>query len=135
MDSCCYITRQLPIFISHKVEFAYRDLHALSADKLHGAHDVLFHLHELRELLGEVRAKGTWVDRLAECVACRSGQREQQSVSTCFVPMLALPKIRPPLVEDEGGGGFWICEAVGARDWRMEYVRCMMGCVVVELSG
>lgn len=29
------------------------------------------------------------------------------------------------LVDDFGGGGFWICEAVGARDWRMEYVRCM----------
>lgn len=51
--------------------------------------------------------------------------------------MLALPKRRPPLVEDDGGGGFWICEAVGARDWRMEYVRCMMAavgvCVVVRV--
>jgi hypothetical protein len=24
------------------------------------------------------------------------------------------------LVVDEDGGGFWICEAVGARDWRIE---------------
>lgn len=37
------------------------------------------------------------------------------------------------MVDDEGGGGFWICEAVGARDWRMEYVRCMMA--VVEWFG
>jgi hypothetical protein len=34
--------------------------------------------------------------------------------------MLALPKNLPLLVVAEGGGGFWICEAVGARDWRME---------------
>lgn len=46
-------------------------------------------------------------------------------------PMLALPKNLPDLVDEEGGGGFWIWEAVGARDWRMEYVRCMMGGVVV----
>ena len=45
----------------------------------------------------------------------------------CHLPTLALPKNRPDLVEDAGGGGFWICEAVGARDWRMEYVRCMVG--------
>jgi hypothetical protein len=25
--------------------------------------------------------------------------------------MLALPKNRPLLVEEEGGGGFWICDA------------------------
>lgn len=38
------------------------------------------------------------------------------------VPMFPLPKNRPALVEDDGGGGFWICDAVGARDWRIEYV-------------
>ena len=31
-------------------------------------------------------------------------------------PMLLLPKKRPDLVEEVGGGGFWICDAVGARD-------------------
>jgi hypothetical protein len=41
--------------------------------------------------------------------------------------MLLLPKNLPALVEDDGGGGFWICEAVGARDWRIEYVRCILG--------
>ncbi len=41
-------------------------------------------------------------------------------------PRPVFPKKRPDLVDEEGGGGFWICEAVGARDWRMEYVRCMM---------
>ena len=35
------------------------------------------------------------------------------------------------LVEEDGGGGFWICEAVGARDWRIEYVRCILGGVVI----
>jgi len=40
--------------------------------------------------------------------------------------MLALPNSRFDLVEDDGGGGVWICDAVGARDWRMEYVRCIV---------
>jgi hypothetical protein len=35
------------------------------------------------------------------------------------VPMLAFPKKRPLFVEDDGGGGFWICDAVGAREERM----------------
>lgn len=43
--------------------------------------------------------------------------------------MLLLPKNLPALVEDDGGGGVWICEAVGARDWRMEYVRCILAVV------
>ena len=49
--------------------------------------------------------------------------------------MLDLPKIRPALVEEDGGGGFWICDAVGARDWRMEYVRCMVGESCEGLGG
>lgn len=43
-----------------------------------------------------------------------------------LLPKLLRPKIRPPLVVEEGGGGFSIWDAVGARDWRMEYVRCMV---------
>ena len=43
--------------------------------------------------------------------------------------MFARPKNRPDFVDEGGGGGFCICDAVGARDWRMEYVRCMMKCV------
>lgn len=35
-------------------------------------------------------------------------------------PTLLLPKKRPDFVDEAGGGGFWIWEAVGARDWRME---------------
>jgi hypothetical protein len=42
------------------------------------------------------------------------------------VPMLAFPKKRPLFVEDDGGGGFWICDAVGAREERMLYVRCIL---------
>ena len=42
------------------------------------------------------------------------------------LPMLALPNKRLDFVEEEGGGGFWIWEAVGARDWRMEYVLCIL---------
>jgi hypothetical protein len=47
----------------------YSNLHALATDKLHGAHDVLLHLYELRELLREIRAEGARVDGLAEVVA------------------------------------------------------------------
>jgi hypothetical protein len=39
--------------------------------------------------------------------------------------MLPLPKKRPCLVEEGGGGGLCNCDAVGARDWRMEYVLCI----------
>jgi len=35
------------------------------------------------------------------------------------------------LVDEDGGGGFWICDAVGARDWRIEYVRCMIAVLMV----
>ena len=38
------------------------------------------------------------------------------------IPRFPLPKKRPALVDEDGGGGFWICDAVGARDWRIEYV-------------
>jgi hypothetical protein len=48
-------------------------------------------------------------------------------VQKSFSPMLALPKMRPDLVDDGGGGGFCSSEAVGARDWRIEYVRCIAG--------
>lgn len=49
---------------------AYSDLHALTANELHGAHDVLLHLHKLGELLRKVGAEGTGVNGLAEVVAC-----------------------------------------------------------------
>jgi hypothetical protein len=44
-----------------------------------------------------------------------------------LIPILPLPKSLPALVEDDCGGGFSICDAVGARDWRIEYVRCILG--------
>jgi hypothetical protein len=40
--------------------------------------------------------------------------------------MFAFPNRRPDLVDEGGGGGFCSSEAVGARDERIEYVRCMM---------
>lgn len=46
-------------------------------------------------------------------------------------PRLLLPKKRLVLVDEAGGGGFWIWEAVGARDWRMEYVRC----ILIDVQG
>jgi hypothetical protein len=52
------------------------------------------------------------------------------------------PKNLPDFVLEVGGGGFWSCEAVGARDCLIEYVRCMiadygrrlMECVVVMVK-
>lgn len=38
---------------------AYSDLHALPGDKLHAAHHVLLHLHQLRKLLRKVGSKCT----------------------------------------------------------------------------
>ena len=38
--------------------FSYGDFHALPGDKLHAAHNVLLHLDELRQFLGEVGAEG-----------------------------------------------------------------------------
>lgn len=60
--------------------------------------------------------------------------RKSERIYLADVPMLDFPKNLPDLVEDDGGGGFWICDAVGARDWRMEYVRCILkiGCVVIR---
>jgi hypothetical protein len=49
--------------------------------------------------------------------------------------MLPLPKNRPCLVEDGGGGGLCSCDAVGARDWRMEYVLCMVMARIYNLQG
>ena len=46
-------------------------------------------------------------------------------VNCRHIPIELLPKNRLDFVDDVGGGGFWIWEAVGARDWRMEYVRCI----------
>jgi len=41
-------------------------------------------------------------------------------------PILVFPKNLPVFVDETGGGGFWICDAVGARDWRIEYVLCIL---------
>jgi len=48
--------------------------------------------------------------------------------------MFDLPNSLFDLVDDDGGGGLWICAAVGARDWRIEYVRCIFadGCLAVS---
>lgn len=53
----------------HVANNTYSNLHALATDEFHGAHDVFLHLHERRQLLGEIWAEGARVDRLAEVVA------------------------------------------------------------------
>ena len=47
---------------------------------------------------------------------------------------MVLPNSLPDLVEEDGGGGVSICEAVGARDWRIEYVRCILKYEAVKLG-
>lgn len=49
--------------------------------------------------------------------------------------MLLRPKNLFAFVDEDGGGGFWICDAVGARDWRIEYVRCMFAVVIGVMDG
>ena len=39
---------------------------------------------------------------------------------TIHLPKLVEPNNRLDLVVDGGGGGFCSCDAVGARDWRIE---------------
>lgn len=63
----CVLARCAPLDIAFLI--TYCNLHALSSDQLHGAHDVLLHLHQLRELLREVWAEGTDMDGLSEGVA------------------------------------------------------------------
>jgi hypothetical protein len=66
-------------------------------------------------------------------ITAESVHRDEDSQDKgSHIPILALPKKRPAFVDDDGGGGFWICDAVGARDWRMLYVRCILA--VYELS-
>lgn len=44
----------------------YGDIHTLLSDGLQASHDVLLHLNELRELLGQIGAEGT------TCIAAKS---------------------------------------------------------------
>lgn len=63
MESCCYGDRVSFPFIStisiDSGPSTYSDFHALPGDELHAAHGVLFHLDELRQLLGEIGSEGT----------------------------------------------------------------------------
>ena len=52
--------------------------------------------------------------------------KSRDSRRALSLPRLALPNKRLDLVDEVGGGGFWICDAVGARDWRIEYVLCIL---------
>jgi hypothetical protein len=69
-DGKLLLRLSLVVFLSAlKLFSTYSNLHTLATDKLHGAHDVLLHLHELRELLCEIGTEGARVDGLAEVVA------------------------------------------------------------------
>jgi hypothetical protein len=56
----------------------------------------------------------SWVNRFAS-----SGANAPAVLLRKLKPML-LEKNRWPFVDEGGGAGIWICEAVGARDWRRE---------------
>ena len=70
--------------------------------------------------LSDVPQSSCRLEETRNVVAC-IGFRERKDL-----PTPPLPKKRPDFVEEDGGGGFWICEAVGARLCRIEYVRCML---------
>lgn len=40
----------------------------------------------------------------------------------------------PAFVLEVGGGGFWSCDAVGARACRIEYVRCMIDDILCKIE-
>lgn len=65
-------------------------------------------------------------DQLALALPCKQRLPPSKTAFRVHSPMLLFPRRRPVLVEELGGGGFSSCDAVGARDWRIEYVRCMM---------
>lgn len=50
---------------------------------------------------------------------CRS-RSQKYGISQSHSPIPPFPSHLPVLVVDSGGGGLSTCEAVGARDWRME---------------
>lgn len=98
----------------------YGSLHPLSCDQLHTAHDVLLHLDQLRELPGQVGTESTG-GVLTEGMACSSLSASSQSQRVGInLPKPPFPSHLLVFVVDNGGGGFSTCEAVGARDWRIE---------------
>jgi hypothetical protein len=95
---------QLPIFpttITESRPSTYSDFHALPGDELHAAHGVLFHLDELRQLLGEVGSEGTG-GVLAEGMA----YSQDASEFNCFIAstMTGGPPIRPSSLSVGGMG-------------------------------
>lgn len=64
-----------------------------------------------------------WFVSIAILLAVVAGECDRM---VCL-PKLLRPKSLPCLVDEDGGGGVSICDAVGARDWRIEYVRCILG--------
>ncbi len=77
----------------------YSDLHALSCDQLHTAHDVLLHLDQLRQLAGEVRAEGTG-GIFTECMACNDrilvDVSDERFPIACFASRLLFERLRCP---------------------------------------
>jgi hypothetical protein len=125
MESCCFTAVRSAY--REGTTGTYGDLHSLPADQLHAAHDVFLHLHKLGELLRKVWAKGagsSFSERMSYFSS--SVSPEYVAEARCCSPKLPRPNRRPCFVEDDGGGGFSIWEAVGARDWRIEYVRCIL---------
>jgi hypothetical protein len=60
MERCCYSPISFQGFPCNRASIiTYSDFHALPGDELHAAHNILLHLDELRQLLGEIGAEGT----------------------------------------------------------------------------
>jgi len=81
MESCCWDTHQHAICKPGFGGQAYGNFHSLTSHKLHGAHDILLHLHQLRELLCEVWAEGTG-GGFTECMAYTTSE---EGTSACNI--------------------------------------------------
>ena len=105
--------------MSQRGRGAYSDIHALLSDGLQAAHDVLLHLDELRQLLSQVGAEGAsgiatesmaWIQSAGGTrvvVSLQEGAAHQtKHICIGYVPKLLLPKNRPDLVDEAGGGAF-----------------------------
>lgn len=122
MESCCY-HRQHTTSSQPLVDSTYGSFHPLSCNQLHTAHDVLLHLDQLREFPGQVGTESPG-GVLTEGMACSTvtvslAWPQSQHVGV-NVPKPPFPSHLLVFVVDNGGGGFSTCEAVGARDWRIE---------------
>lgn len=123
------------------VPSAYRHLPTLLSDLFDAPDDVLFHLDELRQFLGQVRGKCAG-GCPTECVCWMDSVSLDNPMSVVplvlfLLPKLPLPKSRPDFVEDTGTDCCcweFVCAGVGARVWRIEYERFIVDSGLISVG-